>query len=302
MSKIGLSDLRILVQVAEAESFSRAALALGMAQPSISRIIGKLEKSWGGHLFDRTGRGVTLTELGKEATDRANLLLRDAIQVNEDLRAYSRVPSGRVSFSLPPSIVRSVVPKLVNVLRCECPGVQLEIFEGFSEQTENWLSGGKIDLGIYSKYYEGNNPPTGHMLESRLMLSGLTKNWQIGPEIDFSDLTKFDLVLPARTNGLRSIVDTVARRLKVTLNVIADADSIVVQKELTRTCGCLMIKAPHTISEEVAIGEFSSSTIRSPHINRHVVLEVSRRKPLSRAGREVADRLTEILRKLSQAN
>ncbi|HEY9346350.1 MAG TPA: LysR substrate-binding domain-containing protein, partial [Inquilinus sp.] len=117
----------------------------------------------------------------------------------------------------------------------------------------------------------------------------------------FTDLSRFPLVLPPPTNGLRMIVDTVARRLKVPLNIVVDADSTIAQKAVAAQCGCFMIKAIHTIAEEQAKGLVASSVIRTPHINRHVVLVTSHQKPLSRAGREVAERITRILHIVSHS-
>jgi hypothetical protein len=62
-----------------------------------------------------------------------------------------------------------------------------------------------------------------------------------------------------------------------------------------------MIKAIHTIAEEQSHGLVASSVIRNPYVNRHVVLVTSHQKPLSRAGREVADRITRILQVVSQS-
>jgi DNA-binding transcriptional LysR family regulator len=137
------------------------------------------------------------------------------------------------------------------------------------------------------------------MLNSRLVLAGVASRCDLPAEIDFERLADFPLVLPALTNGLRMAVDAVARRTKVDLTVVAEADSILAQKEMTLNCGCYMIKAPHTITDEKRKGVFASSVIRNPYISRHVVLVTGQQKPLSRAAREVAARVTSILRGLS---
>ncbi|OSQ36015.1 LysR family transcriptional regulator [Thalassospira mesophila] len=293
-----LAALRVFVRASDMRSFSKAAVSLGLTQPTVSRIIGELEAEWDGSLFYRTGRGVTLSELGTEAVSRARFLLREAEQITEDIKAHSRLPSGDVAVGLPPSIVGPTVSELVNELRTDLPGIKLQIYEGFSDQIERWLAEGTIDIGIYSKYREGLYDKTEFLLESQLVLAGLSKDWNLPEEIDFEQLSEFSLVLPAHTNGLRVIVDNIARRMKVRLNVIANADSTIVQKELAARCGCFMIKAPHTIAAEQQQGLFCSSVIRNPFINRHVVLVTGREKPLNRAGREVAVRLTKILRQL----
>jgi len=291
-----LAALRLLVRVADLSSFSKAAVAAGIAQPTVSRIIGHLEQEWGGPLFYRTGRGVTLSELGQQAVAKVRTLLREADQLSEDLRGFSRLPSGTVAIGLPPSIVAATVAPLLNGLRQDLPNIHLQIFEGFGDQVERWIAEGLIDIGLYSKYHEGERRPDTPFMPSQLVLAGASSRWALPPEIDFAELANFPLVLPATTNGLRVIVDTIARRMRVNLNVIVDVDSTLAQKAMCGHCGCYMIKAPHTISDNTDTQLFSSSLIRNPTINRHVVIVTGRQRPLSRAGREVSRRVTEILR------
>lgn len=297
-----LGSLRVFVRAAELESFSKAAVSLGLAQPSVSRTIGDLEREWDGPLFYRTGRGVALSELGAEALKKARFLLREADQAAEDLKAFSRLPSGIVSLGLQGSIVEPTIPELVNQLRAHAPGIRLQVYEGFSDQVERWLSEGLIDIGAYSKYRESGTEVGSLLLESRLVLAGPKEGWTLPEEIAFERLADFALVLPAPTNGLRIMVDSVARRLKVSLNVIADIDSTSGQKAMSVRCGCYMVKAPLTIAEETSRGLFASSVIREPYINRHVVLATGQQRPLSRASREVVARFTGILRGLSRGN
>jgi LysR family nitrogen assimilation transcriptional regulator len=133
----------------------------------------------------------------------------------------------------------------------------------------------------------------------RLVLAGVATRCNLPDEIAFERLADFPLVLPALTNGLRMAVDAVAKRMKIDLTIMAEADSILAQKEMTLKCGCYMIKAPHTIVGEKQGGIFASSVIRNPHITRHVVIVTGQQKPLSRAAHEVAARVTSILRGLS---
>lgn len=295
-----LRELRMFVCACELSSFTKAAVHLGVAQPTISRVISALEAEWGGPLFYRTGRGVSLSELGEEAFTRAQTLLRDAERISEDLRGLGRLPSGTVSVALPPSLIALVVPPLLNQLRRDLPGIYLRIREGFSDENERWLAEGKIDIGIYSKYWEGKPSKERLLLPSRLLLSGFVDRSVLPKEIDFADLPRFPLILPPPSNGLRMIVDAVARRLKVPLNVVVDADSILAQKEMAQRCGCFMIKAIHTIAPETRRGLVTSTVIRNPHINRHVLLVTGNQKPLSQAAREVAKRITRILEAASR--
>jgi DNA-binding transcriptional LysR family regulator len=293
---LDLDHLRLFVRVAELGSFTRAALALGIAQPTVSRIIKDLERDWDGELFYRTGRGVTLSELGENAFERARSLLALAEQTSEDLRAHARLPRGVVSLALPPSLVATVVPQLVNALREEAPGIRLRIYEGFSDQIERWLSEGDVEIGLYSRYRELGETTGPVLFTSQLVLAAHRDAPPLPATIPFADLAPLPLVLPALPNGLRSIVEDIARRLRIGLNVLVDADSILAQKQISEHCGCYMIKAPHIMAEESALGMFRTSLIVSPVIERYVVLATTQQRPVSRAGREVASRVTALLR------
>src|SRR5256886_9439535 len=72
-----LPQLRYFCAVAETGSFSRAAEQSHVSQPSLSQQILKLEDELGARLFDRLGRSVRLTELGKTFLPRAHAVLRE---------------------------------------------------------------------------------------------------------------------------------------------------------------------------------------------------------------------------------
>src|ERR1700726_2121880 len=86
-------DLRLVgyfVVVAEHRHFGRAASALRVAQPSLSRQIRRLEHQLGVRLFDRTPQGTRLTEAGEVFLPRAKALLRSAAQAAAQARAAAQ--------------------------------------------------------------------------------------------------------------------------------------------------------------------------------------------------------------------
>src|SRR3978361_2105422 len=89
--------LQLFVRVARAGSFSAAAREAGYSQPSVSRILGELEKQVGVSLLTRTTRAVTLTEAGSEYLVRAESILAEleeadhAARGTDELRGILRV-------------------------------------------------------------------------------------------------------------------------------------------------------------------------------------------------------------------
>jgi len=86
-------DLRLVgyfVVVAEHRHFGRAATALRVAQPSLSRQIRRLEQQLGVRLLDRTPQGTRLTDAGEVFLPRARALLRSAAQATAQARAAAQ--------------------------------------------------------------------------------------------------------------------------------------------------------------------------------------------------------------------
>lgn len=283
-----LSSLRVMIKVAEMGNISQASIALGLTQPSVSRIIASLEKDFGGLLFYRTGRGVTLTETGEAALPRARAIIANTEQLAADMRDLIKSPSGIVCVAMLPSLVQDLAGELFDQVRTVFPGIRLRILEGFSSQVEEWLSDGRADIALLSRYQDRHSSDDEVLDLSQLMLVGMASTGRKNDTVRFNQLGDIPLVLPASPNGLRLAVDDAARRQHTRLHVIAEADSLLAQKEIIRRQGCYAVLSPQTISKEVSQGFFEARLIVDPSLPRMVVMSTTTQRPLSRAAREVA--------------
>ncbi|MBI2313672.1 MAG: LysR family transcriptional regulator [Betaproteobacteria bacterium] len=294
-------DLRVLklfVQVCELNSFTKAAVSAGVTQPTISRAIGELEQEFGGPLFYRTGRGVTLTDLGETAFPRARALLMEADQLAADVQAVGRSPSGVVSLGVLPSMMQPLVASLFEDLRKRMPGIRLRVFEGFSGQIERWIAEGHVDLGLLSRYRAAVPGKDDVLLRSPLMLVRAADSPRLPGRVEFARLAKLPLVLPSVPNGLRVLLEEAARKRGVSLNVVLEADSLNAQKDVVRRCRCYTVLTAQAIFEEQATGKMCSSAITKPELFRLAVLTTSQQRPLSRAGREVLRTIHQLVGRL----
>src|SRR6201995_2144017 len=98
---LDLRLVRYFVAVADHRHFGRAAAALRVAQPSLSRQIRRLEQQIGVRLFDRTPQSTRLTEAGEVFLPRAKALLRAAAQATAQARDAAR--PGRIAIGYTPS-------------------------------------------------------------------------------------------------------------------------------------------------------------------------------------------------------
>jgi LysR family transcriptional regulator, nitrogen assimilation regulatory protein len=298
---VDLSALRIFICVGRLGSFSKASVALGVAQPTVSRVIGELERHFGGPLFYRTGRGVTLTDMGEVALVRAQALAREAEQLTEDIHSFRCAPSGLVILGVLPSTVTPLVADLHVRLLATFPNIRLRVLEGFSDQIERWLSEGVVDVGLPSHYRRGNRTEDDVLLHANLVLVAGPDAPPLPEQIPFDAAARLPLVLAADPNGLRVLVEDVARRRGVSLNVAVETNSLAAQRDLVRRCGYYTIMAPEAVAADNPSGRLLTSTIVRPVLPRRVVLAVSRQRPLSRASRAVLQTLKAVANQSLQA-
>ena len=141
-ASLDLRPLYYFVQVAELGSFSRAAAALSMGQPIVSRFIRRLEDELQVQLFHRHGRGVQLTEAGERLLEHSRAILRNLSQARTEITALGGVPVGSVSVAMPPLFGHVLAVDLLRRLRADYPLVTIHIREGYATDTIEWLSSG----------------------------------------------------------------------------------------------------------------------------------------------------------------
>jgi len=282
-----IKALRAFVEVAQFRNISLAAISLGITQPSLSRIIGALETEFGGTLFHRTGRGVSLTPLGEAALPRARGLLAESEQLRADMRELGRSPAGNVTLAMLPSLMRAIAGDLYEEVHRSYPGVRLRMLEGFGNQIEEWLADGRTDIALLSRYRVRKDDHGEVITTSNLMLVGRPEPVRGRGTVKFSRLAGLPLVLPAPPNGLRIAVEDTARHLHFKPQVVVEADSLEAQKAIVSRGGCYAVLSPQTVQREVAAGLLQARPIVDPMLPRLVVMLTTTRHPLGRAAREV---------------
>src|SRR5687767_1737423 len=108
--------LEVFARVVAAGSFSAAARQLHCSQPAISQLMRALERSVGGPLFLRVGRGLQLTEAGRVLAEHSASLLRDLAVAQQQVRAIAEADLATVRVCAFPSANASVVPQAAAAL------------------------------------------------------------------------------------------------------------------------------------------------------------------------------------------
>ncbi|WP_203784522.1 LysR family transcriptional regulator [Asanoa ferruginea] len=143
-----LEQLRSFVAVAELRHFTQAAVAVGVAQPSLSKQIHSLEAELGAPLFTRLPSEVELTPAGEALLPLAQRILADAETAHREVRNLVGLTSGRVRLGATPSLCTSLAPRVLRRFHSAHPGIELRVAEGGSQELVRSLSHGELDLAL----------------------------------------------------------------------------------------------------------------------------------------------------------
>lgn len=143
-----LHQLRIFCAVVQAATMTRAGKQLGLAQPTLSQQLSKLEESVGTKLFERTGSQMTLTEAGQFLARQAQLILNDFDSVEASLREFSTGTRGIIRLAGLNSIIRVLLPDAIARLAETFAEIEFDIHEVAPAEALELLYGRSVNIGL----------------------------------------------------------------------------------------------------------------------------------------------------------
>ncbi len=145
---VSLRQLQIFWAVAHADTLTRAAKQLGLAQPSLSQHLSKLESTVGSRLFDRRSNEMMLTEAGRYLLPKAEQVLRNLAEFEDDLRRFNADQRVTVRLAGISSLLRILVPGVLTDARAAFPGVDFDIQEAAPNDIVELLHARHIHIGL----------------------------------------------------------------------------------------------------------------------------------------------------------
>jgi LysR family nitrogen assimilation transcriptional regulator len=286
---------KLFIDAAELGSLSKAAVAYGTSQPHISRRISDLEHACGGRLFQRTGRGVVLTELGQRIAPKVRVWLSSTEQLANDVRSSAGTPIGKVRIGSLPSTAHPLLSTVHKQLKERYPLVQMAVREGQGAQLETWLEDGSVDLAIL--YRTSPSPKDGDVYlvdTSTYLVSAAGDPLTSQPTVPFSALHNLPLVLFCRPSSWRNHLEQLCLQHDVSLNVAVEADSLSLQTHIVADGGIYTLLGPYAIAAAAKECRLQSSKLVRPVVHRTIALAMSRHGELTLACRTVMQVTREI--------
>ncbi len=275
-------QLRIFVAVAERRHVTKAAAALGMTQSAASAAIAALERRYGARLFDRVGRGIELSDIGRRFLPEARAVLEKITAARSVLADLSDPATGTVSIAASQTIASYWLPRRLTAYHTQFPGVRLDVTIGNTRQVEAAVLEGKCDIGLVEGRTESDALMRRQVDHDRLVLV-VAKGHSLPPETapGRPDLRSVSWVVREAGSGTRAGLEDLAAQEGLTLDdlrvfLVLPANDAV--REAVEAGAGATIISEHVVASAVAAGRLKAIPIDLPprdfalvrHRDRHV--------------------------------
>lgn len=224
-----LRHLRYFITVAEELNFSKAALKLYTAQPSLSQQIKDLEEDVGVQLLYRTKRKVELTEEGAVFLEQARLTLAQADKAVAMARQVAQTKQQMLRIGFVPVAEMKIFPYVLPNLRVQNPELKIELFSMNNTEQLRLLKKGELDISFTRNNVHSDEIESQFVLREPLIFL-LPKDHPLAKyeRIPVKALNGIDFIIPAaeQSQTLHQTILEFAKAHNVEFNIVQKADNI----------------------------------------------------------------------------
>lgn len=231
-----IRKLRYFVGVADGGGFRRAAEALHVAQPALSRHIRELESELDYRLFDRTNLGVQLTEEGRILYSESKEILERIDNITSILAQRTQKLRSTVKIGAPSSIAELLFGPLTERLHENYPHLHV-VFSGYSSRLLESIENKEIDLAITTSVSDSEIGPAWKsckLVREQSYLIGKCDQINNLDRISLYDVIRLPLIVKPMPNSRRLYLQRFAQSAGRSLEIVAEAESLSAQISLVR--------------------------------------------------------------------
>ncbi len=278
-----LKQLEYFVRVAELGSFTRASVALNVAQPALSRQVRLLEVELRQTLLLRNGRGAQPTEAGKLLLAHGRGILHQVERAHEELGRVRGSLAGRVAVGLPTSLARVFTVPLTRAFRAELPDATISVSEGLSVALLESLIAGRLDIAVLYNAQPTPEIDITPLMEEDLLLvqrrpPGPLEEPPPGP-LALIEVAKLALVIPSRPNAVRMQVESELANLGCRLKIALEIDGVSAILDLVADGAGAAVLSRNAVASSLNPLAYSVRTLTAPLLRTKVSAASSSVRP-----------------------
>jgi DNA-binding transcriptional LysR family regulator len=258
LSPLRIRHLEVLLAVAAEGSMQRAAHRIHLTQPAISKLVREMEIMFGAKLFERSKRGVTLTESGRALAIRAEYLRNDVARTREEVAAIGRGTLGALRIGALPVAESRILPQSLMALRRIAPDLLVRVQDGTGAALLGSLRRGEIDcvIGRLDAGATGKDLCIEKLLRLQTRIVARRDHPLVSRRrVTLGELASYPWVLPQPGAPIRTVIDGIFAAAGIPVPVpIVESTSIRLNYELVRTSDLIGVMPDDAASAYAASG------------------------------------------------
>jgi DNA-binding transcriptional LysR family regulator len=280
-----LRRLEIFVKVAELGSFSRAAQALSLTQPTVSEHVRALEDELGVQLLDRLGRGAATTRAGHLLLGYAQRMLTLSREARQAIDQFQGRLSGELIIGGSTIPGEYVLPALVGQFKAKQAEISIVLLIGDSRQVTEWVEDGRVELGVVGA------KPGQRILEAReLMTDELVvvvpaeHAWARRQNVTLAEVQAEPMVVRERGSGSRQALEQALGDAGTSLaafKLVGEMGSTQAIKQAVRAGVGISLVSRCAIEDELKARHLAALTIPGVSVDRAFYLVTHRERSRS---------------------
>ncbi|GAB2881436.1 LysR family transcriptional regulator [Paraburkholderia jirisanensis] len=220
---VTLRQLRVFIEVARLQSFSRAGDEIGLTQSAVSRCVRELEAELGLKLVDRTTREVQLTDVGGNLVASVSRLLTDLDDALREIREIGEQRRGRVVVAASPTIACRLMPQVIAACGRQFPYITLGLRDDVQSDVVRKVKSGEVDFGVVVGPIAADDlfmVPL--MTDSFCLVSRADHPLAARKQVEWKALEGQRLVMLDQASGSRPIIDAALDAHHVRVDVVQE--------------------------------------------------------------------------------
>ncbi|MFM0125137.1 LysR family transcriptional regulator [Paraburkholderia sp. RL18-101-BIB-B] len=202
-------DLLYFVKVAELGHLGRASHALHITQPALSKCIDRLEETYGADLFERSGRGIRLTDAGHLLYTRSLLVERTLDETYRQISSLGKGLAGLIRAGAAATVAEFIMPEACRALQQEAPDVVIDLQIGMNDVLHESLRSRLLDVVIGPLGTRDEELVGIPITEDHVVVAVSATHPLAGQHAPLEDMCEYGWVLPARSVATRQWLERV---------------------------------------------------------------------------------------------
>ena len=297
--------LEIFCKVLEMQSFTKAAEAMLLSQPTVSEHIRALEETVGERLVDRLGREVLPTPAGKILYRYARDMIRLREEAIQALERFKGNLSGRLAFGASTIPGNYILPQLIGSFKRKYPSIQVTLKISSTAEVAEKLLEGSFELGLIGAKPKDRRLEPEEVFSDELILTVYPEHpWASGKEIELEELYGEPFIFRETGSGTRQTMVQILESHHFDLSrlfVVAEMGSTEAVRQSVKSRIGISILSSRSVSEDIRQGLLVNVPFKGTRFFRSFYLVYRKNRQLSPLGTAFLKHLrAEALREASE--